>query len=94
MSVDTRQVLLPLWHGFSEDGAVRSGLDRHCLRWPGDCPPLDELGALTRKQATGTFDGSEVPMAERFIVVCSLVDLWREAATRRGGLSWWRVRSG
>ena len=55
---------------------------------------LDEPGALTREQATGTVDGPEVSMAERFIVVCSLVDLWREAATRRGGLSWWRVRSG
>lgn len=49
---------------------------------------LDELGALTRKQATGTFDGSEVSMAERFIVVCSPVDLWRETAMRRDGLSW------
>ena len=33
-------------------------------------------------------------MAERFIVVCSLIDLWQEAAMRRRGLSWWQVRSG
>lgn len=64
--------------------------------------PVDRLdvhrarrrSVLDRHWPTRTLGGSRVSTADPFMVVCSVVDWWSEAAKRRVGPFVWRVRSG